>query len=107
MKYGNYHLRVTINTSWLKYNIASTLLPKTMSQDKHSSDRLASLASKALQDGRCNDNTKSLAGSVLSQAADGNRETTSEMASLASKILKDTSSSEIAKELAGSVLSQS
>ena len=75
--------------------------------DKHSSDRLATLASKALQDGRCNDNTRSLAGSVLSQNALANRQTTPEMAALASAILRDSSSSQIAKELAGSVLSQS
>ncbi len=78
-----------------------------MTKNKHSSDRLATLASKALQDGRCNDNTKSLAGSVLSQAASGERTSTSAMAHLASEILNDPNSSQIAQELAGSVLSQS
>ena len=77
-----------------------------MTNNKHSSDRLATLASKALQDGRCN-NTKSLAGSVLSQAASDQRTSTSAMAHLASEILKDPNSSQIAQELAGSVLSQS
>ena len=75
--------------------------------DKRTSDRLATLASKALQDGRCNNTTKSLAGSVLSQAAEGNRQTTPKMAASASTILRDSNSSQIAQELAGSVLSQS
>lgn len=40
---------------------------------KVSSDRMASKASKALQDGRTSALTKSLAGSVLSQARANNR----------------------------------
>ena len=50
--------------------------------------------------------TKSLAGSVLSQVEKG-KVSSEDLATLASEVLRNKNSSEIAKKLAGSVLSQS
>jgi hypothetical protein len=40
-------------------------------QDKHSSDKMATLASKALQSNKSSATTKSLAASVMSQSKKG------------------------------------
>jgi hypothetical protein len=73
---------------------------------KNTGSTLAALASDAMQDGRTNDTTRRLAGSVLSQA-NGSRATSEEVARLASEVLQSNSSSNMARRLAGSALSQS
>lgn len=79
---------------------------------KQTSDEIASLASKILQDPKSTPPGNELAGSALDQTRphDGavNRDSTGdEIASLASRVLRDPKSTETERELAGSVLSQS
>jgi len=73
---------------------------------KTSKSKMATLASKVLRDDRASKIQKTLAGSVLSQAAKG-KETSAEMETIASKALQSKKSSDITQSLAGSVLSQS
>ena len=73
---------------------------------KNSSDDLATLASEVLNSDKYSEETKSLAGSVLSQVKNG-KVSSGDLATLASEVLRNKNSSEIAKKLAGSVLSQS
>ena len=73
---------------------------------KSTSSKIATTASKALQDGRTSAATKSIAASVLSQTHDKSR-TSPQIVSLASNILGNTQSSKTAKSLAASALSQS
>lgn len=72
---------------------------------KVSSDEMASLASEALRDKGASKIQKTLAGSVLSQAARG-KETGAEMENLAYKVLQSDKYADATKSLAGSVLSQ-
>jgi len=77
-----------------------------MANSKQTSGKIASLASKVLQDSGSGKQSKQLAGSALSQVNKGN-ETSSKIEKIASKVLDDPKSSDTAKQLAGSVLSQS
>jgi hypothetical protein len=74
--------------------------------NKGTSSKMATTASKALQDGRTNSATKALAASVLAQSGDRSS-TSSKVASLASEVLSNAQSSQVAKSLAASALSQS
>jgi hypothetical protein len=76
--------------------------------DKHTSDKAASASSDVLQDGRTGDDSKTGAGSALSQAGEGGKDkhTSSGAASAASDILQDDSTSDKSKTSAGSALSQ-
>lgn len=73
---------------------------------KQTSDSVASLAAKVLQDPNASATAKKLAGSALSQSGTQNQ-TSSEMESLASLVMRSEKYSNVSKELAGSVLSQS
>lgn len=73
---------------------------------KKTSNKLASKASKALNDPNASNIKKSLAGGVLSQASRG-KETGKEMESKASKVLKSDRYSKETKSFAASLVSQS
>lgn len=83
-----------------------------MPENRRSSEEMAALASKVLNDPTSSQIAKQLAGSVLSQYAPqdprarGQRRTSAEMAGLASQVLRDPRSNAISRQLAGSVLSQ-
>lgn len=66
----------------------------------------ASNASKTLRDESTGDDSKSAAGSALSQAGSDNRETSDEAASSASDVLRDGRTSDASKSAAGSALTQ-
>ena len=72
---------------------------------KKSSEEMSTLASHVLKSSKYAEDTKKLAGSVLSQA-DSGKGSSEKLSTLASKKLKDKNSSKTAKKLAGSVLSQ-
>jgi hypothetical protein len=74
--------------------------------NRWSSDEMAAIAARVLDDPMSTELARSLAGSVLSQAAPEQRQTSAEMAALAGRVLNDSQSNSIAKKLAGSVLSQ-
>lgn len=76
------------------------------SNDKQTSEDIASLASDVMNDDNATADEKSLAGSALSQS-NTSKGTTGDVASLASEILRNPNSSPKGKKLAGSVLSQS
>lgn len=76
-----------------------------MSNQRKSSHKEASLASKTLQSASASDREKKLAASVLSQARP-KAETSKEMADYAARVLENPKASETAQSLAGSVLSQ-
>ena len=73
---------------------------------KKTSDKIASLAAKTLQDKKTSRIAKELAGSALSQKIKKNQ-TGSEMEDKAAKVLKSNKYSDDTKKLAGSVLAQS
>lgn len=74
--------------------------------NKQTSEGLAQLAARTLNDGNASKIAKSLAGSVLSQTHTSNQ-TSAEMEKKASTALKGKKFSANTKSLAGSVLSQS
>ncbi len=73
---------------------------------KKTSDAVASVASKVLQDDNASKIQKELAGSALAQHRTGKR-TGPEMEEKAAKVLQSEKYSEKTKSLAGSVLGQS
>jgi hypothetical protein len=77
-----------------------------MANKKTTSDRVASIVAKVLNDKGASDTAKQLAGSALSQVNRGNQ-TGSSVEDLASKVLDSPKYSRETKKLAGSVLSQS
>lgn len=77
-----------------------------MTSKKQSSDELASIAAKTLQNPNASKIQKSLAASVLSQTGT-DKVTGSDMESKAAKALQSDHSAELTKTLAGSVLAQS
>ena len=76
--------------------------------DKQTSDKAAGAASDVLQDGRTGDDSKSAAGSALSQAGEGgkDKQTGDDAASSASDVLSDEDTGKNSKTAAGSALSQ-
>jgi hypothetical protein len=74
--------------------------------NKKTSEGLAQLAARTLNDDNSSKVAKRLAGSALSQTHTGNQ-TSSEMEGLASSVLRSTKYSDDTKSLAASVLSQS
>lgn len=74
--------------------------------NKQTSEGLAQLAARTLNDDNASKVAKRLAGSALSQTHTGNQ-TSSDMEGLASSVLKSTKYSDDTKSLAASVLSQS
>ena len=75
---------------------------------KQTSPEAAQAASDVLRDGRTADDSKSAAGSALSQAGQQGRdkETSAEAASAASRTLQDEDTGPNSKKAAGSALSQ-
>lgn len=73
---------------------------------KHTSDRIATLASETLQSSSASQVQKSLAASALAQSAN-NKQTGAHMEEVASRVLRSDKYAENTKELAASVLSQS
>ena len=74
---------------------------------KHTGAEAASAASKVLQDGRTADDSKSVAGSALSQADQSVAKNTSdEIASVASGVLQSEDTGDNSKTAAASALSQ-
>ncbi len=75
-------------------------------QHRWSSAYMAGWASVVLREPGSSELAKSLAASVLSQAANMQRQTSAYMAALAGRVLNDPKSSQTARALAASVLSQ-
>jgi PBP1b-binding outer membrane lipoprotein LpoB len=73
---------------------------------KKSSSSVTKIASEVLRNPNSSQISKSLAGSVLSQANSSNQ-TSNQMESIASKALQSEKYNDTTKTLAGSVLSQS
>ena len=74
---------------------------------KHTGEQAASNASSVLTDGRTGDDSKSAAGSALSQADESSEKSTGDSAAQsASEVLQDDSTSTKSKSAAGSALSQ-
>jgi hypothetical protein len=73
---------------------------------KKSSPSVTKIASEVLRDPNSSQISRSLAGSVLSQA-NTNHQTSDQMESRASRALQNERSSDTTRTLAGSVLSQS
>lgn len=75
--------------------------------DKHTGKEAASDSSDVLRDGRTADDSKTSAGSALSQADQDSHKTTSDQAAgAASDVLRDDSTGDKSKTAAGSALSQ-
>ena len=75
--------------------------------NKHTSKKAATVSSKVLGDGRTADDSKSAAGSALSQAnKSSNKSTGDKAASSASEVLQSNDTSDKSKTAAGSALSQ-
>jgi len=75
--------------------------------DKHTSKKAASDSSDVLKDGRTGDDSKSSAGSALSQADKKTEKTTGDAAAeSASDVLQDDSTGPKSKSAAGSALAQ-
>lgn len=74
--------------------------------NKTSSQKMASMAAKILNDDTASRIQRSLAASVVAQASSG-KQTGAEMENVASRVLKSTKYSDETKSLAASVLSQS
>lgn len=75
--------------------------------DKHTGKEAASDSSDVLRDGRTGDDSKTSAGSALSQADKGSHKTTGDSAAgAASDVLRDDSTGDKSKTAAGSALSQ-
>ncbi len=72
---------------------------------KHTSNTIAALAAKKLNDENSSVISKRLAGSALSQS-NSKKQTGSELEDLASRVLKSNKYSKDTKSFAGSVLSQ-
>ncbi len=72
---------------------------------KKSSESMASLASKVLNNDSASKIQKTLAGSVLSQT-NSNKQTGAELEGIASNALKSPKYNDVTKKLAGSVLSR-
>ena len=75
-----------------------------MSNTKKTSDEVAGKASDVLRDGRTADDSKSAAGSALSQKDGG--KSSDKAASKASDVLRDKDHGDKSKSAAGSTLSQ-
>lgn len=73
--------------------------------DKKTSDHAASSASNVLRDGRTADDSKSAAGSALSQVNEG-RSTSDDAAHSAAETLQSSDTGQNSKTAAGSALSQ-
>ncbi len=75
---------------------------------KQTSDEAASAASKVLRDGRTADDSKSAAGSAMSQAGEGgkSKSTGDDAASAASDVLKSDDHGRDSKKASGSALSE-
>lgn len=75
--------------------------------DKHTSKKAASDSSQVLRDGRTAEDSKTAAGSALSQADKKTRKTTGNAAAEgASDVLQDDNTGDKSKTAAGSALSQ-
>jgi hypothetical protein len=75
--------------------------------DKHTSKEAASDSSDVLQDGRTGGDSKTSAGSALSQAdQDSNKTASDHAAGAASDVLRDENTGDKSKTAAGSALSQ-
>ena len=75
--------------------------------NKHTGKEAASDSSDVLQDGRTADDSKSAAGSALSQAdKKTDKSTSEEAAEKSSKVLQDDDTGDKSKSAAGSALSQ-
>ena len=72
--------------------------------EKRTSDEMASKASEVMRDGRTADDSKSAAGSVLSQTQGGS--TSDEVASKASDVMQSDDHGDTSKSVAASALSQ-
>lgn len=77
-----------------------------MTNKKKTSDSVASLASKIMQDKNASATAKSLAASALAQSSTS-KQTGADMEDMASKVLKSKKYNQETKSLAGSILSQS
>jgi hypothetical protein len=76
-------------------------------EDKHTGQEAASASSDVLRDGRTGGNSKTSAGSALSQADQHSDKTTSDQAAeAASDVLRNDSTGDKSKTAAGSALSQ-
>lgn len=75
--------------------------------DKKTATKIALEASEILLDNNTSKKSKSVSGSVLSQAAKNDRKTSAAIAPKASQILQDGRTSKKSKSIAGSALSQS
>ncbi len=73
---------------------------------KSTSKEVATKASEALQSDDTGENTKSSAGSALSQRNAPNKSTSEDAAESASHVLKDGTTADDSKSVAGSALSQ-
>ncbi|MCX4309368.1 MAG: hypothetical protein OSJ28_03540 [Desulfovibrio sp.] len=82
-----------------------SLHEESIMNEKVTSPKMSRLASRILHDKNATPTEKSLAGSVLSQAARG-RETSPELRQMASSVMHGSEYSHDAKSLAGSVLAQ-
>lgn len=76
-----------------------------MKNTKHTSDRVAKLASATLQNENASQTARSLAASALSQVNQG-KQTSAEMEHLASTVVASDKYADTTKALAASVLSQ-
>ena len=75
--------------------------------DKHTGKEAASASSDVLRDGRTGDDSKTVAGSALSQADKSSDKNTSDNAAeKASDVLRDEDTGDKSKTAAGSALSQ-
>lgn len=77
-----------------------------MTRSKVTGKAAARSASKILRDGRTSKDSKSSAGSALSQRKAPNKTTSRRVASQASRVLNDKSKGKHSKKVAGSALSQ-
>jgi hypothetical protein len=73
--------------------------------NKKTTSRIASLASRVLTSSQSSETAKKLAGSTLSQVSK-QKESSTLLDHLAAEVLKSQKYNEVTKELAGSVLSQ-
>ncbi|MGI8589109.1 MAG: hypothetical protein ACR2M0_15705 [Chloroflexia bacterium] len=78
---------------------------KKKAPNKHTSEEAAEAGSKVLRDKQTGADSKTAAGSALSQARSG-KHTSEEAAEAASKVLRDGRTAEDSKTAAGSALSQ-
>lgn len=76
-----------------------------MKNNKQTSPKVAKIASKILKDGRTSKDSKSSAGSALSQAGNG-KQTSIKIAKTSSNNLKSKTTSKNTKKVSGSALSQ-